>query len=744
MRGSSQTRRAALALGALIAAASIAAWIQRPSLPQHQSSEREHSTIPAPRAGRASAIDSLARLGYFRDAVLLARADVEEETKRGGPISELVDRLTRLGTLQIEQGETYEAVAILREAWARCEHDSGIPVSSRSAALLALARAEKDRGMYDASEGHYDAALELARSAGPDRRRIEVSALCGKAHLIRRTHAGRILAVELFQKALALAHRTPRADSEDIASVQSGLALVLLQLGRAAEAERLLRESMPTVLRDRGRDHLDVGLAQSLWGYSQYLLGRYGEAEKSYRQAMATYARARLHLEPGINRRRAVQRIALNLAGSLLAQGRGEEAWEALEEGLSSYLAERLSESEEMVPAEPIAPGTERPRVQALLDSRTAVIGWIDVNLVSERPAAAWAFAIRNDGPVHWVQLHSSSLLDQPFHIEQSNLQKILLRDSQWPARVTEYSEAEQAGRGAWRERIEPLEPFLHGVDRLICVNAWSARTVPIEAFVDPDGRLLLDRFDVCYAPSSRVYSKLRDRSGAPSRGAPRALLVESGGGGGRHLAGLYPPLPAASREIDGIVETLPAATVLQGGAARAQSLRELVSSGELGHYDVLHFAAHTTFDVRIPGSAAIVLGASSGDTDDILTAAEIEHWRLKHALVTLSGCQTSGLQLIGTSPGLAESFLVAGAHGVVVSLWSVDDRATALLMRRFYALLARDRQAASVSTAAPGCDAVHALRDAKLWLRDLTDESGTKPFQNPAYWAGFVFIGAN
>ena len=61
--------------------------------------------------------------------------------------------------------------------------------------------------------------------------------------------------------------------------------------------------------------------------------------------------------------------------------------------------------------------------------------------------------------------------------------------------------------------------------------------------------------------------------------------------------------------------------------------------------------------------------------------------WKLDAELVTLSACR-SGLGRQGGGEGFigfAQAFFLAGARSLVVSLWEVDDRATSLLMTRFY-----------------------------------------------------------
>lgn len=101
---------------------------------------------------------------------------------------------------------------------------------------------------------------------------------------------------------------------------------------------------------------------------------------------------------------------------------------------------------------------------------------------------------------------------------------------------------------------------------------------------------------------------------------------------------------------------------------------------------------------------------------------------RLNADMVTLSACQTGlGKVLAGEGVmGLTRAFLYAGAQSLVVSLWSVNDAATAELMKGFYgnlkAGMARDE----------------ALRQAKLSLMRRPGGS----WRHPHFWAPFVFVG--
>ena len=81
---------------------------------------------------------------------------------------------------------------------------------------------------------------------------------------------------------------------------------------------------------------------------------------------------------------------------------------------------------------------------------------------------------------------------------------------------------------------------------------------------------------------------------------------------------------------------------------------------------------------------------------DGRLTAEEVlEQWHLNADLVTLSACQTAlGKYENGEGfVGFAQALILAGSRSVCLSLWKVDDTATALLMNRFYENLLGKRE---------------------------------------------------
>ncbi len=93
--------------------------------------------------------------------------------------------------------------------------------------------------------------------------------------------------------------------------------------------------------------------------------------------------------------------------------------------------------------------------------------------------------------------------------------------------------------------------------------------------------------------------------------------------------------------------------------------------------------------------------------------------------LVVLSACQTGLGDLRGSEGvyGLQRAFKMAGVERLLVTLWQVDDRATAAFMISFYGHWLS------------GMDINEAFRKAQSELRD------TPGWEDPYYWAGFVLM---
>jgi CHAT domain-containing protein len=117
---------------------------------------------------------------------------------------------------------------------------------------------------------------------------------------------------------------------------------------------------------------------------------------------------------------------------------------------------------------------------------------------------------------------------------------------------------------------------------------------------------------------------------------------------------------------------------------------RARATSEELSRYRILHFATHGLLNNETPELSGLVLSLVDREgkpVEGFLRLHEIYNLRLGADLVVLSACQTAlGKEIRGEGLiGLTRGFMYAGARRVAASLWSVEDRATAELMKRFY-----------------------------------------------------------
>jgi len=153
--------------------------------------------------------------------------------------------------------------------------------------------------------------------------------------------------------------------------------------------------------------------------------------------------------------------------------------------------------------------------------------------------------------------------------------------------------------------------------------------------------------------------------------------------------------------------------------------------SDDLSKYRIIHFATHSFLDSTHPELSSIALSMldqQGRPQNGFLRSHEVFNLKLGAELVVLSGCRTGlGKEVKGEGLyGMTRGFMYAGSKRVVVSLWDVQDQATARLMTDFYKELLGPRQSPTAA----------ALRAAQIAIwRDAR-------WQAPYYWAAFVLQG--
>jgi CHAT domain-containing protein/Tfp pilus assembly protein PilF len=164
--------------------------------------------------------------------------------------------------------------------------------------------------------------------------------------------------------------------------------------------------------------------------------------------------------------------------------------------------------------------------------------------------------------------------------------------------------------------------------------------------------------------------------------------------------------------------------------AADFAATRERLLGADLTQYAILHFATHGLLDTERPENSGLLLSTVGRDGRALNGFVGLRDIYSIHApvdLVVLSACQTAlGKDVRGEGlVGLTRGFMYAGASGVVASLWKVEDKATAELMKRFYANMLEKGMP-------PGA----ALREAQNSIRR------NPRWSSPYYWAAFTLQG--
>lgn len=172
----------------------------------------------------------------------------------------------------------------------------------------------------------------------------------------------------------------------------------------------------------------------------------------------------------------------------------------------------------------------------------------------------------------------------------------------------------------------------------------------------------------------------------------------------------------------------------------------------------ILHLSTHGFVNRPIEGDAMqrsgliMAYGARAWegksvlkDTEDgILTAAEIATLDLSGTdIVVLSACNTA-LGEVTTEGvwGLQRAFKQAGAQTIVMSLWQVDDEATAVFMQYFYEALLKGRQTFEKAAEMDSEVAEHIFNYPHEALTTAQRRMRQHPkYSAPYYWAGFIVV---
>ncbi|MCM1261532.1 MAG: CHAT domain-containing protein [Butyrivibrio sp.] len=302
------------------------------------------------------------------------------------------------------------------------------------------------------------------------------------------------------------------------------------------------------------------------------------------------------------------------------------------------------------------------------------------------------------------------------------------------------------------KELLAALPEELH-IKRLIIAPAGTLIQFPFSRLSVSAGGYLGDDYEITYINTGKELlmhtdehfsmstDKLSGASPADEKGIFNTPLII-----GNPSTTAFPSLPYAEKEANMVAEYLN--TVCYTGenadislfdfkAHQAPSLLHIAVHGifyqEEGN-PLKGIGPHTFSDIPDWNNAFLVMEKSGLvlANDTLLSCNQISTMDFTSVrLAVLSACQ-SGQGRFHASEGiygLRRAFKLAGCQSIIVSLWQIDDRSGYYFMRFLYENLVKmpknPRRAFSL--------AVESLRN--------YEENNTRPFAEPYYWAGYIFI---
>lgn len=188
-------------------------------------------------------------------------------------------------------------------------------------------------------------------------------------------------------------------------------------------------------------------------------------------------------------------------------------------------------------------------------------------------------------------------------------------------------------------------------------------------------------------------------------------------------IRGLLKPLKSAQEEVNKLKQTY------KGYSASGTNANERSFKDQAPEYGIIHLAMHGVLNPEKPLLSSLVFSENYDSLENnFLYAYEISKLNLNANLAVLSACET-GYGEFEQGEGiisLGRSFMYAGVPSLIVSLWSVNDFSTAIIMEDLYKNLNE------------GMYKDEALRQAKI--NYLKHKNGL--VSHPAFWSAFVQIG--
>ena len=720
--------------------------------------------------GRTRALNLLGTVGLYRGDYAQALANFEEALRLAratGQREEEVKELNNIGTVLFPQAKYLDALHAYQSALERVEAAAGAPWYARRKRLTLV-----NLGTLFLRLGSYDQALEVYLQAQRSPETLapsEQARLLANLGVLYRRLEDPLKALETYRAAEQLFAKDRHRDGElgvlknigivqalDLGNLQAALGTFSKALSLAQESGNR-REAMQARLY-RGETLLRLGKLDDASADLEAAFESAAALKTTEEQWKALYGLGRIGLKRGQDELAAVrfrQAISIieSVRGSLqlaklktdfLADKRdvydalvelladrpdATEIFDLLERSRSRTFQDRLRERAGGGPSAALV----LPAIQARLDPHSLLLEY----WVTPRAAA-----------VVWVTQRASGIARIPFSPDTA-------------AEVAAFTEdlSSESGDG-WRRASETLgKRLLSGIEPLgwpelrhvIVVADGPLSALPFEVLQPPaaPGTLLVERFDVSYAPAAALLLH-EDRPALGSWSLPwKRRLIAFGDPVVSAQSGDALPVEAPRARLATSAEEVREIARLSGGRADihlgAASSKKRLLQGEARGVPLLHLSTHATADDANPERSRILFSpASPGGGPDYLFLREVYDLDLRGVdLATLSACDTERGKVIRGEglQGFSRALLSAGSRATVTTLWRVADKpATEFMKQLYFELGNREPKAEALRLAKLRfLRSGTALRHPRFWAAFVLNGDGLRPVPRPIPWTGLL-----
>ncbi len=303
-----------------------------------------------------------------------------------------------------------------------------------------------------------------------------------------------------------------------------------------------------------------------------------------------------------------------------------------------------------------------------------------------------------NSGKINAEYIELDSLTSTELTVMRKKWEKVInldlsIRQTEW-----EYF-LDEVGLQLGQQIFYHLTPLFrnNSTTKCVLITFQEYSYLPLHLAYRIEGgkrKYFMDDYIFSYAPSIRIWMHCKKNASLPEN-EEHLLAIED------PRPTKAPQLTGAALEVAAITGMIPGHTILRHGECTQSNILD-----QMRHATCSHFSCHghNRWDNPLLSQLLVSFDESLHLKDILNLPYSVSR------LATLSACETGlpGLEIPDEVIGLPTGLIQAGFSGVIASIWSVPDFATALLMIRFYWLWRKI-----------GLEVDSALQQAQIWVRN-------------------------